>query len=160
MTILPLSSQIAPKMSGSWPCPPRGTSSRLVQVVELDAKFQVLLDDILDRDRRVISTPLRGRIAPAEPRRRVQSHRRPCKELEGSSRFNLICFVAAQAHGQGAYLSFAFCACRASRAMSSAVSPLAARRKSAISRGRSRMMSVRSDATRPASASNSSGSAR
>ena len=50
------------------------------------------------------------------------------------------------------YLSFAFCACRARRAMSSALSPFAARRKSAISRGRWRMMSVKSDATRPAKA--------
>src|SRR5215831_19006756 len=56
------------------------------------------------------------------------------------------------------YFSFALCACRARLAISSAVNPFAARRKSAISRGRRRMISVRSDATRPASASNSSGS--
>ena len=59
---------------------------------------------------------------------------------------------------QGTYFSRAFFARRASRAMSSAVKPRAARRKPAISRGRSRMMSVSSDATRPASANSSSAS--
>ena len=47
------------------------------------------------------------------------------------------------------YFSFAFCAGRASRARSSAVRPFAARRKSAISRGRWRMMSVKSDEPAP-----------
>lgn len=53
MTILPLSSQIAPKMSGSSPSPLRGTSSSQCQCVEIDAKLEMLLDDVLDRDRRL-----------------------------------------------------------------------------------------------------------
>ena len=50
MIISPVSSQIAPKMSGSVPNPPRGTLEQTVQVVELDVKLQMLLDDVLDRD--------------------------------------------------------------------------------------------------------------
>src|SRR5262245_34114359 len=52
----------------------------------------------------------------------------------------LICIVAQKRAVIGPYFSFAFCACLASRAISSAVSPFAARRKSAISRGRWRMI--------------------
>jgi len=60
---------------------------------------------------------------------------------EGSSRSIAIRIVRC-AGLPGAYFALAFIACRAKRAMSSAVRPSAARRKSAISRGRSRMISA------------------
>src|SRR5579884_2896625 len=127
-----------------------------VQVVELDAKLEIFLNDILDRDRR---TQLDGsrlsELAEQDLRVTLDSvvgHIGNSKRHSGSSS------SASSSAANGAYFSFALCACRARRAMSSAVSPLAARRKSAISRGRSRIISVRSEATRPALANSSSAS--
>src|SRR5262249_18826003 len=192
MMILPLSSQIAPKMSGSRP----RNIEQPVQIVEVDAKLQVVLDDILDRDRRLyIDAPgvsvLRKqslRIAfdgvvwhignpksharfiricivgrPALPRRlffpRLLCLPRQCRDRLGRQPLLFPRLLCQPRHCRDLLLLFpASRASRASAAIASAVTPFAARRKSAISRGRSRMMSVRSDATRPASASSSSAS--
>ena len=51
MTILPLSKPDRAEDVGIDPEPAARKIEQAVQIVELDAKLQVLLDDILDRDR-------------------------------------------------------------------------------------------------------------
>ena len=94
MTILPLSSQIAPKMSGSRPKPAARNIEQPVQVVELDAKLEVLLDDVLDRDRRAyLDAP--GMAHTREQGLGVAFDRvvRHVGNSKGHPRFILICIV-------------------------------------------------------------------
>src|SRR5262249_17871928 len=132
-------------------------SKQAMQVIELDPKPEVLLDDVLNRDWRLQLQFFGIRIL------RKQGFGVAFDTLIGDVRHSKSHLGRSSSASSNAstplpehYFSFAFCALRARRARSSAVKFFAARKKSAIWRGCWRMMSVRSEATRPARASNSS----
>src|SRR6478672_8141757 len=95
-----------------------------VQVVELDMKLQMLLDDILDRDW--------GSYRHSSGMRKLRKQGLGVAfngliHNVGNSKRHLVRSLSASSNARTQlywyYFSFALCACRASRAISSALSP-------------------------------------
>src|SRR4051794_23886627 len=128
-----------------------------VHVVEFDAELQILLDDVLYGNRQRDHNSARLCVC-RQQRRRVALDLLLVEIGHFLWHQVIILASASSGRGLGHHASFTFCACRASRAMSSAVRPLVVRRSAASSTGRRLMISEMSVDTRPARASSSSAS--
>src|SRR5215204_2525779 len=105
-----------------------------VHIVELDTELEVLLDDVLDGDRRGDANASLLRIFGQQSRSiAFDGFLRKIRNELGHHAVILICIVEVMAICR--HSSFAFCAFCANRAMSSAFRPFVVRRSAANSTG-------------------------